>query len=978
MKGKPTGVRQVTGTIEAPQIIEFPIELRSGMPKEFAVQEKQPNTGNLKVLWDDHNRLVKENGYGHPPAIWIDWAEVEGPIPKNHVPESTITRVEAEQVINPKQEEFIKGKEKWFERFRQWQKGVDAVVNTPENQAIIAEIAKTDKSILAPHRFYSIADRLKGAPDAKDFGFNDAPNANSANPARPSPYKYFKHYAGLPHRGSGAYLMPTKGPGRVVVSPEKLPRGKYTLRARVGLVEGSDPSRHFIQFGHPQRMYNGLEWDYGLEGRSISTHQVTGTIGNPQIIETLIEVGPDTPREFAVQEKQPNDGNAKSLWKTHNAAVKENGFGLPPAIWVDWFELEGPHDPNRPKTWKQRREVEHHANAKVGGTYNDYFKGGHDKAQAFLKTGKPQKDIVDEDRAKFIIREFENKGPSYRRYLDSNLTKSGSLLGISYKQEFIALPPEHPSGWKKTKHVVDTLPAGHYKLRFSVGALQSAEKKRHFVSIGAVPAIDQFNLLDTFQVTGTIDNPQVIEVPVQLSKDGPRKFAVRERGDPKAMQARMLSAIKETGLGLTPALWIDWVEWEGPLPSAKPQMFKQRRQAEKYATAKVKRKYESYFKAGYDAALAFQKDGIPRPEVGVKDLDEAKFRIRRYEMEAASQLRYLNDPLTTSGSLLGVFDRNGNLNSEEFIEISMDPLGAKKKSKSLPIGKYKIRVRMGSVEGTSPDRHFAVLGSVSNGGSRNVDGDGFSLLETFQVTGTTSTPQVFETTVELTLNGSRKFSLREKSNLMADTLRGKREIYKGGMAPPPALWVDWVEWEGPLQDKVQDDGLVSILQNNLHGTVDTEEERARSIFQRFCVEAFRQVEPDPTFIDQLVGLYKRRITAGDSFDVAIRTPLSVILASPGFLYLDEPNTKESKRPLNDRELAVRLAYFLWSSPPDARLFALAKKNQLSKPATLRAEVDRMIADPRSEEFVAGFVHQWLHMERLDFFPVRYQIAPRIR
>jgi hypothetical protein len=161
--------------------------------------------------------------------------------------------------------------------------------------------------------------------------------------------------------------------------------------------------------------------------------------------------------------------------------------------------------------------------------------------------------------------------------------------------------------------------------------------------------------------------------------------------------------------------------------------------------------------------------------------------------------------------------------------------------------------------------------------------------------------------------------------------------------------------------------LVKILQNNLNGIVDTQEKRARRIFQQFCVEAFRKVEPDPQFIDQLVGLYKTRIAAGDSFDVAIRTPMSVILASPGFLYLDERNTTESKRTLTDRELAVRLAYFLWSSPPDARLFALAKKNELSKPAILRAEVDRMIADPRSEEFVAGFVHQWLHMERLDFF-----------
>jgi len=95
--------------------------------------------------------------------------------------------------------------------------------------------------------------------------------------------------------------------------------------------------------------------------------------------------------------------------------------------------------------------------------------------------------------------------------------------------------------------------------------------------------------------------------------------------------------------------------------------------------------------------------------------------------------------------------------------------------------------------------------------------------------------------------------------------------------------------------------------------------------------------------------------------------MSVILASPGFLYLDEPNKEESKRALTDRELAVRLSYFLWSAPPDAELISLAKNNELSKPAILRQQADRMIADPRADEFVAGFVHQWLHMERLDFF-----------
>jgi hypothetical protein len=101
--------------------------------------------------------------------------------------------------------------------------------------------------------------------------------------------------------------------------------------------------------------------------------------------------------------------------------------------------------------------------------------------------------------------------------------------------------------------------------------------------------------------------------------------------------------------------------------------------------------------------------------------------------------------------------------------------------------------------------------------------------------------------------------------------------------------------------------------------------------------------------------------------VAIRTPLSVILASPGFLYLYEPSDEAQRRQLNDRELAVRLSYFLWSGPPDAELLQLAEQNTLHLPETLRQQVDRLISDPRSDAFVAGFVHQWLDMERLDFF-----------
>ncbi|MGI9472212.1 MAG: DUF1592 domain-containing protein, partial [Rubripirellula sp.] len=666
--------------------------------------------------------------------------------------ETNVFRVEPEKTINPANEKEIEQIEDAYARFTRWQKGVDEAAKSPANQAKIAEIRKTDRLIDHPVRFYAYADRLEGTPSPQEFGFRDSNKAAASHPGNDrANLAYHKHYAALPHRDRGAYLKVAHGTGRVIVAPKELPPGNYTLRVRAGKVEGSPASRHFIQVGHPQRLIPSRNW--GLEGRAISSHQVTGTIDNPEVIEIPLEVSSQTTREFAVQEKQPNNGNLKALWNAHNAFKNENGYGHPPAIWIDWVELEGPLNPSSARSWKQRREVEEHANAKVGGTYNGYFKGGHDKAKEFLETGKPRKGIVDEQEAKFRIRQYEEKGPSFRRYLDDPLTRTGSFLTISKvnNTEFIALPPEHPSGWRKTKHVAETLPPGDYKLRFRIGAVQDTPIERHFVDLGAVPAADQFKHLATFQITGSTDEPQVIEVPVTLAKDGPRKFALREKRDPKTDNARDKAARKKTGVGPDPALWIDWVEWEGPLQSQ------------------------------------------------------------------------------TLSPLQEILSRHSdNQNREQGI--------------------------------TSESGQSSSLANASG-----------------------------------------------------------------------------------------------------------DQQRARNILSEFTEAAYRGAKPDPEFTDQLTKIFTSRRKTGDSFDTAIRLPLSIILASPGFLYLNEPNDANERRQLSDRELAVRMAYFLWSAPPDQELLDLAKQEKLSQPGILRHQVDRLITDSRSDDFVSGFVHQWLDMERLDFF-----------
>ncbi|MCP4196549.1 MAG: hypothetical protein GY762_05305, partial [Proteobacteria bacterium] len=340
----------ISGTIENPEIIEVNVEFGERTPRAVGIQERQPKSA--KLVRKDFDRHKQKNGYGTPPAVWVDWIELEGPIREKQAPELTITRVEPEKTINPANEEFIKQVEERQERFKQWKKGVDEAAKSPENQAIIAEIRKTDRLIDHPNRFYGYAEHFKGAPDPSEFGFLDSKKAAASDPSRSRSLALHKHYASLPHRDTGTYLKLTHGTGRVIVPRKKkeLQPGNYVVRVRVGAVKGTPASRRFIEVGHPQRDIDSRNW--GLKARPIGVRQVTGTIEAPQIIEFPIELSSGMPQEFAVQEKQPNTGNLKVLWDDHNKLVKENGYGHPPAIWIDWIGLEGPLNPKQQKTWK--------------------------------------------------------------------------------------------------------------------------------------------------------------------------------------------------------------------------------------------------------------------------------------------------------------------------------------------------------------------------------------------------------------------------------------------------------------------------------------------------------------------------------------------------------------------------------------------------------------------------------------------------
>jgi len=109
---------------------------------------------------------------------------------------------------------------------------------------------------------------------------------------------------------------------------------------------------------------------------------------------------------------------------------------------------------------------------------------------------------------------------------------------------------------------------------------------------------------------------------------------------------------------------------------------------------------------------------------------------------------------------------------------------------------------------------------------------------------------------------------------------------------------------------------------------------------------------------------------GADFEHGIEASLEAILVSPSFLFMRESDSAKSKpgtvHRISDTELATRLSFFLWSSIPDDQLLAVAEKNQLHQPEMLKAQVARMLTDPKSKALTDNFAGQWLYLRKLEY------------
>jgi len=176
----------------------------------------------------------------------------------------------------------------------------------------------------------------------------------------------------------------------------------------------------------------------------------------------------------------------------------------------------------------------------------------------------------------------------------------------------------------------------------------------------------------------------------------------------------------------------------------------------------------------------------------------------------------------------------------------------------------------------------------------------------------------------------------------------------------PGFALNWLELEGPLHDQWPpasflavagkmpfklDSGRVFLLPAEV-------KQDARKLLLDFMKRMFRRPIEDPE-VEAYLDIFERSQVLGQNFTNSIVAACAAILCSSDFLFLDA-----NPGQLGQGELASRLSFFLWNSPPDT---ALMNAQNLTESEVLHEEAERLLNDPKLARFVNSFLDYWLDL-----------------
>jgi len=196
----------------------------------------------------------------------------------------------------------------------------------------------------------------------------------------------------------------------------------------------------------------------------------------------------------------------------------------------------------------------------------------------------------------------------------------------------------------------------------------------------------------------------------------------------------------------------------------------------------------------------------------------------------------------------------------------------------------------------------------------------------------------------------------------------KRELVKqrsrNGGSRPHDRDIPKEEKERPLETVASEEPLVD----------------AARLLGQFLPRAFRRIVP-PEEVQAYVGIVAHAMDQRACFEDAMKEAYKTALCSTDFLFVGEPASHEARAVrtrLTDRAIAERLALWFWNSVPDEQLVSLASEGRLHLPEVLRQQTDRLLADPRSDRFIADFADQWLDLRKIDASQPAPQLYPEAR
>lgn len=136
-----------------------------------------------------------------------------------------------------------------------------------------------------------------------------------------------------------------------------------------------------------------------------------------------------------------------------------------------------------------------------------------------------------------------------------------------------------------------------------------------------------------------------------------------------------------------------------------------------------------------------------------------------------------------------------------------------------------------------------------------------------------------------------------------------------------------------------------------------QKDKLRDFCVKFAERAFRRPlseEQQKLYIDE-------QLNEAADLQLGLKRVVLLVLKSPRFLYHEVAHTQEAQA-LDSYDVAARISYALWDSLPDEPLLKEAAAGKLVTADQVRAQVQRMMPDPRTRAKLRSFLMQWLRVD----------------